>query len=333
MFKCLKKYYKYDLISCIIFSIILLYYLIFCDQTKSIDLLTNKIIFLHYFINPIKIFFYLIILPIITFNSSVTVTGPTASTAVTGINNITTVTKDISVSSTVRASTVTGIWNYKTILKYEFNKKLKILIKFNGILVFLTIILTTNNSLNYLLNYIISCFLYTCISLGTFIHFFFLPNSVTVTGPPNSTTNSTKDSTKGTKYITLGKGVNDTFDTPGKGANSTLMECTMGKGANSMVTECTTGKGANFTAMECITGNTVDGEDDEDTSVVVGPNSVLEKLIIIKFIMLLIGNCFGNYLLLLDWYQLFARFPITNFIGLTIGHFLSSLISNFILLK
>uniref|UniRef100_A0A3B0N6I6 Uncharacterized protein n=1 Tax=Theileria annulata TaxID=5874 RepID=A0A3B0N6I6_THEAN len=311
MIKCLKKYYKYDLISCIIFSIILLYYLIFCDQTKSIDLLTNKIIFLHYFINPIKIFFYLIILPIITFNSPVTVTsvtgsGPTNSTTVTDINTVTTTGTDITTSTedigTVGASTVTEIWNYKTILKYKFNKKLKILIKFNGILVFLTIILTTNNSLNYLLNYIISCFLYTCISLGTFIHFFFLPNSVTVTGPPNS-------NGPDTKATELSNTIGPSTVTKGKGANSMVMECTKGN------------------------MNTVTGDSCTNTESVVGPSSVMEKLIIIKFVMLLIGNCFGNYLLLLDWYQLFARFPITNFIGLTIGHFLSSLLSNLILLK
>uniref|UniRef100_A0A3B0MK83 Uncharacterized protein n=1 Tax=Theileria annulata TaxID=5874 RepID=A0A3B0MK83_THEAN len=40
----------------------------------------------------------------------------------------------------------------------------------------------------------------------------------------------------------------------GKGANSTLMECTPGKGANFTAMECTMGKGANFTAMECTMG-------------------------------------------------------------------------------
>uniref|UniRef100_A0A3B0NJD0 Uncharacterized protein n=1 Tax=Theileria annulata TaxID=5874 RepID=A0A3B0NJD0_THEAN len=50
---------------------------------------------------------------------------------------------------------------------------------------------------------------------------------------------------KGAKYTLSRPGereLNDTFGTPGKGANSTAIECTMGKGANSTAIECTSEK-------------------------------------------------------------------------------------------
>ncbi|XP_952775.1 uncharacterized protein TA08000 [Theileria annulata] len=96
-------------------------------------------------------------------------------------------------------------------------------------------------------------------------------NSNTVTGPPNSTNNSTevtgnKDTPNSTNTNNLTTSTTGPSTvTPGKGANFMGTECTPGKGANFMGTECnrerelndtfdTTGKGANFTAMECTPG-------------------------------------------------------------------------------
>ncbi|XP_952803.1 uncharacterized protein TA09170 [Theileria annulata] len=73
--------------------------------------------------------------------------------------------------------------------------------------------------------------------------------SVTVTGTTASNgpevSTSTEDSSKDSGTIGA------STVTEGKGANSTLMECTMGKGANSMGLKCTSGKGANSMTIEC----------------------------------------------------------------------------------
>ncbi|XP_953584.1 uncharacterized protein TA09615 [Theileria annulata] len=91
------------------------------------------------------------------------------------------------------------------------------------------------------------------------LHIQFFNSPVTVLGQTDSNGPKVSSSkgissttgTVGASTVTEGKGANDTFSTPGKGANSTLMECTPGKGANFTLMECTSGKGANSTATEC----------------------------------------------------------------------------------
>ncbi|BAM40644.1 conserved hypothetical protein [Theileria orientalis strain Shintoku] len=55
---------------------------------------------------------------------------------------------------------------------------------------------------------------------------------------------------------------------------------------------------------------------------------MLYKLCIIQVALGIFGVCFGNYLLLLDWFQLFARFPVTTYLGIFLGHLLSSVACN-----
>uniref|UniRef100_A0A3B0N2T7 Tetratricopeptide repeat/NMDA receptor-regulated protein 1, putative n=1 Tax=Theileria annulata TaxID=5874 RepID=A0A3B0N2T7_THEAN len=104
-------------------------------------------------------------------------------------------------------------------------------------------------------------------------------NSLTVLGP--------------TENSTTGKRANDTFGTPGKGANSTAMECTTGKGANSTLMECTSEKNSNEIAVVTKSGESgtfsVDTntrglgtgtEDGEGTSGTVGASTVTEESLI-----------------------------------------------------
>ncbi|XP_952837.1 uncharacterized protein TA09340 [Theileria annulata] len=97
-----------------------------------------------------------------------------------------------------------------------------------------------------------------------FLNSFFKKYSVTGSGPPNSTNNSTNSTTvtKGTtNTLTTSNGTTGASTvTEGKGANSTAMECTKGKGANFTAMECTMGKGANSTAMECNSSNIEDSK-------------------------------------------------------------------------
>ncbi|XP_951838.1 uncharacterized protein TA15615 [Theileria annulata] len=107
------------------------------------------------------------------------------------------------------------------------------------------------------------------------ISLFNFPN--TVLGQADSNGPKVSSSTTGTigaSTVTPGKRANYTFNTLGKGANFTAMECTPGKGANFMGMECTPGKrdnnctpgrrandtfntmgkGANFMGTECTMG-------------------------------------------------------------------------------
>ncbi|EKX73559.1 conserved hypothetical protein [Theileria equi strain WA] len=53
---------------------------------------------------------------------------------------------------------------------------------------------------------------------------------------------------------------------------------------------------------------------------------------VIYVLLLALGVSFGNFLVLLDWYQVYAQFPITSYIGLSVGHILASVASNLLYL-
>ncbi|XP_952785.1 adapter protein, putative [Theileria annulata] len=135
--------------------------------------------------------------------------------------------------------------------------------------------------------------------------------SDTVLGHTESTvvpgTSNTKDST-GPSTVTEEKnpneiavvtnfGESDTFsEVEGKGANFTVMECTMGKGANFTVMECTMGKGANFTAIECTTTTKDSTTKDivtpgKGAKVAVGPSTVTGDTVTELYNKLMEKNC------------------------------------------
>ncbi|XP_951928.1 uncharacterized protein TA15125 [Theileria annulata] len=176
-------------------------------------------------------------------NSSVTVTGPTSTNttgtknskditgkAATGIGTKCT-TKDI---GTVGASTVTEL-NIRKILKnnnyYKIINGNYIEIIDNNKFLFQLLILLYINP-NYNLNFILYL-----------IH----NNSTTIKG----------------------KGANDTFSTPGKGANFTVTECTSEKNPNEIAVVTKTGESTTFSKDT----NTVDGKGIKGT---VGPSTVTE---------------------------------------------------------
>ncbi|EAN33145.1 putative integral membrane protein [Theileria parva strain Muguga] len=237
MIKNLRRYCLFDFLSCLFFSVFLLYFLVFHDNTKSVDLLTRKVTLLHLLINPTKLLFHLLILPVITFL-------PIKSTNSTHTSTVARVSK---------------------ILQSNLRTKIRVLLCFFVVLAFLAFVLTTNNSVTYLVNYLFYALMYTAVALGTLVHFF-IPN--------------------------ISSDVSNHF--PSSTVSNLIPSSTM---------------------SNLIPSSTV-------------MSKQVTAVLVLQCVMLLVGVCFGNYLLLLDWYQLFARFPITNLVGLTTGHFLSSLSCN-----
>ncbi|UKJ90779.1 hypothetical protein MACJ_001714 [Theileria orientalis] len=293
----LKRYYRLDLYSSCIFPVFLLYQIIFSDNTKSVNVLLRKSVIAHMFINTIMLLYHLLVLPFLVFGGNFRVLAALAKRLfMRRVDYGSYLSSKLTGSEDLQQRQSIKVEITIFILRHRLKDKIRLLVKMFLCFLFLTFALTTNNSPIYLLNYAYMCMLFATVYFGTIVHFILLPNSDYIEGYSRYLVNSNSGEGLGFQsYSTEGYELKRSF--------SSQME-------------------KKFLLNQV-----------EDNIVLNYEHSpMLYTLCIIQAILGVFGMCFGNYLLLLDWYQLFARFPVTTYVGIFVGHLLSSVACNLALM-
>ncbi|UKK01585.2 hypothetical protein MACK_002403 [Theileria orientalis] len=293
----LKRYYRLDLYSSCIFPVFLLYQILFSDNTKSVDVLLKKTVTVHMFINTIMLLYHLLVLPFLVFGGNFRLLAVlTKRLFMRRVDYGSYLSSKLTGSEDLKQRQSIQVEITIFILRHRLKDKILLLVQIFLFFLFLTFGLTTNNSLVYLLNYTYMCMLFVTVYFGTIIHFILLPNSDFIDGYSRYLVNSNTGEGLGFQtYSTEGSGFTRNF--------SSEME--------------------NKFLLNHIEDNIVLNYEH---------SPMLYTLCIIQVVLGVFGVCFGNYLLLLDWYQLFARFPVTTYVGIFVGHLLSSVACNLALM-
>nr|PVC54501.1 hypothetical protein MACL_00003050 [Theileria orientalis] len=288
----LKRYYRLDLYSSCIFPLFLFYQILFSDNTKSVDALLKKIVIVHMFTNTIMILYHVLVLPFLVFGGNYRLLAVLAKRMfMRRVDYGSYLSSKLTGSEDLQQQKSMKVEVAIFIVRHRLKEKMHLLARLYLYLLFLVFVLTTNNSPIYLLNYAYISMLFISVYFGTIVHFVLLPNSDQIEGYSRHLVNSNSG----------GLGF-QTYSAEGSGLKS-ILSSEMDK---------------KFILNQV-----------EDNIVLNYEHSpMLYKLCIIQVALGIFGVCFGNYLLLLDWFQLFARFPVTTYLGIFLGHLLSSVACN-----